>query len=250
MRSGTPVAAALGLWLCCGLPGQAGEDDARALLAKAIQAHGGDKALAGLASLQRSGKGKVYAHLNAPFTAELLYQLPHRSKIALAVDYKGQTYAYIQVLDGNKGWVKDFTGKTNPMDAQALREAQQLLTVERAIGLVALQDRGYKLSALGASKVGDRDAVGLRAEKEGCRGVNLHFDKQTHLLLKAEYRAVDLEKQEVTQEKYFSDYQTLPSGAKVPGKMVLKNDGKNFVEIDITETTPVERHDDGAFAKP
>jgi hypothetical protein len=250
MRRGIPVAAALGLWLCGGLSGQAGQDDARALLAKAIKAHGGGKALAGLASLQRSGKGKVYAHLNAPFTAELLYQLPHRSKMALAVDYKGKTYAYIQVLDGNKGWVKDFTGKTNPMDAQALREAQQLLTVERAIGLVALKDRSYQLSALGASKVGDRDAVGLRVEKKGCRDVNLYFDKRTHLLLKAEYRALDLEKREVTQAKYFSDYQTLSGGATVPGKMVLKNDGKRFVEIDITETTPVERHDDSAFAEP
>jgi len=67
MRRGIPVAAALGLWLCCGLSGQAGQDDARALLAKAIKAHGGGKALAGLASLQRLGKGKVYAHLNAPF---------------------------------------------------------------------------------------------------------------------------------------------------------------------------------------
>jgi hypothetical protein len=250
MPRGIPVAAALGLWLCCGLSGRAGEDGARALLARAIKAHGGDKALAGLATLQRLGKGKVYAHLNAPFTAVLLYQLPHRSKIALDVDYKGKTHAYIEVLDGKKGWVKNFTGKTNPMDDQALTEAQQMLTVERAIGLVALQDSSYKLSAVGASKVGDRDAVGLRVEKKGCRDVNLFFDKETHLLLKAEYRALDLDKQEVTQEKFFSDYQTLSSGAKVPGKMVLKNDGKNFVEIEITETTPVERHDDGAFVQP
>src|SRR5262249_44732455 len=165
MRRGIPVAAALGLWLCCGLSGQAGEDDARALLAKAIKAHGGDKALAGLASLQRLGKGKVYAHLNAPFTAELLYQLPHRSKIALDVDYKGKTYAYIQVLDGNKGWVKDFTGKTDPMDAQALREAQQLLTVERARPGRA---PGQGLQAVGAGRVEGRGTGrGRPAGREG-----------------------------------------------------------------------------------
>jgi hypothetical protein len=250
MRRLIPVAAALGLWLCGGLSGQAGDDSSRALLARAIKAHGGDKALAGLAAIERRGKGKVHASLNSPFTAELLYQQPDRSKIALDVDFKGKNYMYIQVLNGKKGWVKDFTGKTNPMDAQALAEAQQLMTVEKAINLVALKDKGYKLSSLGEAKVEGRDAVGLQVSRKGCRDVNLFFDKATHLLLKAEYRALDLNKQEVTQEKFFSDYQTLPGGAKVPGKMVLKNDGKLFVELEVTETTVVERHEDGAFAKP
>jgi hypothetical protein len=250
VRKGIPIAAAFGLWLCCGLSGRAGEDEPRKLLARAIKAHGGDKPLAALAVVQRRGKGKIHATLNAPFTAELVQQIPDRSRLALDVDFKGKTYEYIQILNGKKGWVKDFTGKTNAMDAEALKEAQQMMTVERALRLVALKDKSYQLSSLGAAKVGDRDAVGLQVKKEGCRDVNLFFDKKTHLLLKAEYRALDLDKQEVTQEKFFSDYQTLPGGAKVPGKMVLKNDGKLFVEVEFTETTVLEQPDAGAFAKP
>jgi hypothetical protein len=250
MRRFFPVVPAFALWLCWGPSGQAQEDEARAQLARAIKAHGGPKALATLAVVQQTGKGMVHEPLEAPFTAEILTQAPDRSKIALEVEVKGATYTYIKVLNGKKGWVKDFTGKTNPMDEQELAEAQQLMTVERAIGLVALTDKGYQLSSLGKAKVKGRDAVGLRATKEGCRDVSLFFDSATHLLLKAEYRALNLNKQEVTQEKYFSAYKTLPGGLKVPGKMELTNDGKRFVEIEITETTVVDRHDDSAFAKP
>jgi hypothetical protein len=250
MRRLVPGAVLLSLWPVLALCGRAQEDDARALLAKAIKAHGGEKALATLAAVQQTGKGKVWAPNEAPFTAELLWQIPDRSKIALAVDVKGKTYAYIQILNRDKGWVKDFTGNVYAMDKQQLAEARQMMTVEKAINLVALKDRGYKLSPLGEAKVEGRDALGLQVTREGCRDVNLFFDKTTHLLLKAEYRALDLTKQEVTQEKFFSDYKTLASGAKVPGKMVLRNDGKPFVEIEITETNVVDRHDDAAFAKP
>jgi hypothetical protein len=250
MRSLVRVAAVLGVSVVLALSGRAQEEEARALLAKAIEAHGGEKALATLAVVQQKGKGKVWAPNEAPFTAELLWQVPDRSKIALEVDVKGKTYAYVQILDGNKGWVKDFTGNTYAMDAQALTEARQMMTVEKAINLIALKDRRYKLSPLGEAKVDGRDALGLQVSRESCRDVNLFFDKATHLLLKAEYRALDLTKQEMTQEKFFSDYKTLPGGAKVPGKMVLKNDGKPFVEIEITETLVVERHEDSAFVKP
>jgi hypothetical protein len=250
MRRFIPVGAALVLWLGWGLCAPAQEDEARALLARAIKAHGGPKALATLAAVQQRGKGQVYTPLEAPFTVEILYQFPDRSKIALEVEVKGKSYMYIRVFDGKKGWVKDFTGNTNAMDAQELAEARQLMTVEKAIGLVALADKSYQLSSLGKTKIDGREAVGLRVTKDGCRDVSLFFDSATHLLLKAEYRALDLNKQEVTQEKLFSDYKTLPGGLKVPGKMVLLNDGKRFVEIEISETTVVERHDDSAFAKP
>src|SRR5262245_45151377 len=119
--------ATLGLWLVPGLYGRAQQDESRALLAKAIKAHGGEKALAALAALQQKGKGRVWIPNESPFTAELLSQAPDKNKIALDVDVKGKTYAYVQVLDGDKGWVKDFTGNTYAMDAPALTEAKQLM---------------------------------------------------------------------------------------------------------------------------
>jgi hypothetical protein len=250
MRRFVPVVPALTLWLCWGVCSQVQPDEARALLAKAIKAHGGAKALATLSTFQQKGKGQLFAPFEAPFTAEIFSQAPDKNKLALEVELKGATHTYIKVLNGAKGWVRDFTRKTNPMDAEDLAEAQQMMTVERAIGLVALTDKGYQLSSLGKAKVEGRDAVGLRATKERCRDVSLFFDSATHLLLKVEYRALNLNKEEVTQEKLLSDYKTLPRGLKVPGKMVINNDGKRFVEFEITETTAVDRHDDSVFAKP
>src|SRR5262245_8837105 len=98
MRRFVLVVPALTLWLCRGLAGQAQEDEARALLAKAIQAHGGPKALATLSAVQHRGKGQVYTPLEAPFTAELLSQFPDKNKIALAVEVKGAIHMYTKVL--------------------------------------------------------------------------------------------------------------------------------------------------------
>jgi len=250
MRRFVSVMLAITLWLCWGPCGRAQEDEPRTVLAKAIKAHGGAKALVTLRAFVQTGKGRLYAPFEAPFTAEIRSQAPDKHKIALEVELKGATHTYIKVLNGTRGWVRDFTRKTNAMDEQDLAEAQQMMTVDKAIGLIALMDKTYQLSSFGKATVEGRDALGLRVMKAGCRDVSLFFDSASHLLLKAEYRARDLNKEEVTQEKLFSDYKTLPSGLKVPGKMIINNDGKRFVEFEIAETTVVERHDEGAFAKP
>src|SRR6185437_16134443 len=110
--------------------------------------------------------------------------------------------------------------------------------VERVTGLLDLKDKSYKLSPLGEMKVKGKDTVGVQVTKKGFRDVNLYFDKKTHVLLKAEYQAVDdATKREVNQEKFFLEYKDVGDGFKVPAKLEIHNDGKKAAEIEITETT-------------
>jgi hypothetical protein len=245
-----PLSLALGVCLVLGGSGRAQEDEARALVAKAIKAHGGDKALAALTAVQMKAKGKIQIMgMEIPFTAEIFSQHPDKLKAVIDINVNNMNFQVIQVVNGKKGW-ESLGGMTKEMDAQQLTEAIEMMHVERVASLVPLKDKSYKLSPLGEMKVEGRDAVGLQVTKQGARDVNLFFDKENHMLLKAEYRALDPNKQEVTQEKIFSEYKALPSGAKVPMKMVLNNDGKRYIDIEVTDATAVERHEDSVFAKP
>jgi hypothetical protein len=237
------------LWLGWGLSGYAQEDEARAQVAKAIKAMGGEKLLSGLKAAQLKAKGKIHMPMELAFTAEILTQEPDKIKVVIDAEINGMTIPIIQVVNGKKGWVS-VMGNTMEMDAQDLAEAQEMMKVEKVIGLVALKEKDFKLSPLGEAKVEGRDAVGVQVTRKGYRDVNLFFDKQNHTLVKAEYRALDPNKQEVTQEKIFPAYKTQASGLKVPTRLILKNDGKLFIDAEVTDVMVVDRHDDSVFAKP
>ncbi|HYT94144.1 MAG TPA: hypothetical protein VEL76_35840 [Gemmataceae bacterium] len=249
MRRVVVLSVAALLWLGWVLSARAQEDESRAVVAKAIKAMGGEKLLASLKAAHLKAKGKAHMPMEFPFTAELLIQEPDKTKFVIDAEIMGMNIQVIRVVNGKKGW-ESVLGMTKELDAQDIEEAQAMMKVEQVIGLVVLKDKRYKLSPLGEAKVEGRDAVGVQVTKKGVRDVNLFFDKQNHMLVKAEYRALDPNKQEVTQEKIFPEYKTLGSGLKVPAKMILNNDGKRFIDAEITDVTIVERHDDSVFAKP
>jgi hypothetical protein len=249
MRKTGLLACGACLCLAWGLYGQGQDGEPRAIVDKAIQAHGGAKKLEAVKAVQIKGKGKIYQPMEAAFTAELSSQPPDKTKLSVDIEVNNMNFAFVQVFDGKKGW-QGITGMIKELDADEVKEAKEQAHVGEVEGLVVLKDKSYKLSALGETKVGDNDTVGVQVTKKGKRDVNLFFDKKTHLLLKAEYRALDPNKQEVTQEKLFLNYKDV-GGMKAPGRLVINNDGKKFLEIDITETNMMETpFDASVFAKP
>jgi hypothetical protein len=249
MRKIGLLACGVCLYMAWGLYGQGQDGESRAIIDKAIKAHGGAKKLEAIKAIQLKGKGKIYQPMEATFTAEISQQLPDKMKLSVDLEINNMNFAFVQVFDGKKGW-QGIAGMIKELDADEVKEAREQAYVGEVETLIVLKDKSYKLSALGETKVGDQDVVGVQVTKKGKRDVNLFFDKKTHLLLKAEYRALDPNKQEVTQEKLFLDYKDV-GGFKSPGRMVINNDGKKFLEIDITETTPMETpFDESVFAKP
>jgi hypothetical protein len=239
------------LFLAWGLYGQGQDNESRAIIDKAIKAHGGAKKLAAVKAIQTKGKGKIYQPMEIPFTLDLSVQPPDKLKLNLNIDINNMNIPIVQVFDGKKGWAS-VMGMVKELEADEIKEAKNQFHVEKVTSLIALtKDKSYKLSPLGEAKVGDREAVGVQVTQKDQRDVNLYFDKKTHMLLKAEYRALDpFSKQEVAQEKLYQDYKDV-GGFKTPGRLVVNNDGKKFMVIEITETTPMETpFDASVFAKP
>jgi hypothetical protein len=223
---------------------RADEGKARAIIDKAIKTMGGAK---------KPGKNKA-----ATWSEEGTYYgmgrgLPYKGKYAsqgpdqFRMEIEG---VFTIVLNGDKGWTK-MGGETKAMTKEQL--AQQ--KVEHRAGWMAtilpLQDKAFMLEALEETTVDKKPALGIKVTRKGYPEVKLFFDKKTGLLVKAEYKtkAPEQKFKEVDQEVYYHDYKAV-QGAQVPHKIVMKREGKLFVEAKIDDWKAVQKLDDKEFAKP
>jgi len=246
--------AALGLGLALALPatGLAQDADAKAVIDKAIKAVGGlDKIKKFDKAFTAKAKGNVETMgMKIDFTLDAYSQMPNKSKAIINISVNGMQIEVVQAFDGDKGWVS-VLGMVKDAEKEEIEEHKRQIHIESVTNLFSLtEDKEFKLSTLGESKVGDTAVVGVQVTKKDRPDVNLYFDKKTHLLLKSEYRAMEpISKMEVAQEKIYSDYKELLPGVKMASKQIINNDGKRYMELEMTEVTAVDRHDDSIFKK-
>ncbi|HXG11139.1 MAG TPA: hypothetical protein VNK04_15370 [Gemmataceae bacterium] len=245
MRTSLPVVLTACLLLAGG-QAQA-QDNPRAVIEKAIKAHGGADALARFKAGRAKIKGKIELADGIPFTQEMVYQLPNQFKEVLELETAGQKVSVTTIFNGEKGSL-EVNGKPQELDEKLLtelKEAGHLMRLTRLIPL--LEDQSVKLSLVGEDKVNGRPAVGVRVECRGFRDVNLYFDKEKGLLVKTERRALDaMSGQEVTEERIVTEYQQV-QGLQSPKKVLVNRDGKKFMEAEVIEVKFLEAVDPGTF---
>jgi hypothetical protein len=225
------------------------EDEARAIIDKAIKAHGGQKKLDKFSAVQTKSKGKIELFGGIDFTQEVSAQFPNKFKEALEMDIQGQKVAVTSVYNGKEGWIN-----ANGMDVElndkfkdVLREGAYLINLSQ---LTPLRDKKYTLSLLGEVQVNGKPAVGIKVESKGHKDASFYFDKKTGLLVKIEHRTVDFQSmQEVTEERIITEYRDI-DGRKAPKKVTVNRDGKKLLDAEVTEVKYLEKLDDSEFAKP
>jgi negative regulator of sigma E activity len=230
-------------------PVRAADDEAklRAVLDKAIKAHGGADNLKKFKAHVIKSKGTFYGMGEGiDYTEETSIQYPNQMRI----DIEAMNFKFTQVFDKDKGWRK-INDNAEEMSKEEVAEAREQMYVATVVNLAVLQDKSYKLSPVGEAKVGDRAAVGVRVEHEGHRPVNLYFDKDNGLLLKTETTGKDTrnDNKEFTTEELLGDYKKAGE-LMVAHKLTIKRDGKKYVEAEVSEWKPSEKLDDKVFAKP
>ena len=247
----------LGVWCVAGLllGGAVRADDAadvKAVLDKAIAAHGGADNLTKYKAATMRIKGKIHGVIADAlvYSGEVASQLPDRLRVEVSVTVMGMDFKTVQVLSGDKGWVQ-LNDKVMEMSKEQLAESKEQMYVSAVSHLVALRDKAYKLSPLGDGKVDGKDAVGVRVEHKDHRDVSLWFDKKGGLLLKSETRAKDpmAGDKEFTVEALYADYKKV-DGVQAAHKITVKRDGKLFVESDSSDLKVADKLDDSTFEKP
>jgi hypothetical protein len=251
MRRLLPLAGAVVVLLSAAAARADDQADAKALVEKAIKAHGGgdniDKVKAGTMTM----KGKVYRDGNEiDYTGSVAFQGPDKQRVEVAFSAGGMNFKFVQVLNKDKGWTA-LNDTVNELDKDTVAEVLEGLHANGLEGLYPALFKDAKLSTLGEVKVDGKPALGVRVETKGRRDVSLFFDKETHQLVKSERRAKDALTggDEFSEEKFYGDLKEV-GGVKVPHKLTIKRDGKVYLESEITEYKPVEKVDDSQFAKP
>jgi hypothetical protein len=250
MRHGGHAVLALGLVLAATVPTRA--DDAaaaRALVDKAVRAHGGEATLAKWPAVTAKLKGTFHGMGQAvAFTGEVVTQGADRLKLDIEAEAGGQTFRVVNVLNGDRGWAR-VGDETTELDKEQLAEAREQAHANWVATLLPLKDKAFTLATVGEVRIDGRPALGVKVSSQGHRDVDLYFD-ETGLLVKSETRVKDEGSgQEVTEESFLGDYQEV-RGTKQSMKFTVKRDGKLYVEGVVTDCQLAESLDAGVFARP
>jgi hypothetical protein len=228
-------------------------DEAKAIIQKAINAHGGEKVLEKYKALQSKSKGKldIPGVGEVEFTQEVSLMAPDKLKEALELDIGGRQIQVVTRCVGKKISI-EADGKEVPVtDAikKAIQTGRHVVKANRLTGL--LKDKGYTFETLGEIKVEGKAAVGVRVIAKGQPDINLYFDKTTGLLAKTEYRTVNpTTGKEITEERIIVEYQKKnEQGLTLPKKVLVKHDDKKHLEVEVTEIKSLEKLDDSEFTK-
>jgi hypothetical protein len=227
--------------------------DVKALVQKALKACGGEEKLSKVKAMTMKSKGIYYGMGDGiAYTETTSWQYPDKVRSDIKAEVKGEKFTLTEVFNGDKAW-ESTNGKTEESTKDAAAEAKESMYGHRVAMLYPLLDKAFTLTPLGEVKVGDKAAVGIKVAHKDHRDINILFDKKTNLIIKIETQVKDLtdkdKPKEVTQETFFDDYKDV-DGIPQPHKMVIKRDGKKFVEAEMTEIKIVDKLEDKLFEKP
>jgi hypothetical protein len=243
------VMGRLGL-VCCALmvlgatSRAAEEEQARAVLNKAITAQGGAEALARLKGFTYTQEGTAYGKDGAKQARK------GRLAILLPDKVRGESQTpdgltVITVFDGTRGWVKkgDHTEDMPPAQVTYLKELMYLVHV---VSLVPLQDPAFKLTDLGNSTADGHAVAGINVSRAGHPDVQLFFDRDTGLLYKTVTRQSG---KQSDREEVSWDYRDV-GGMKAAMYFAKSENGQRVEEAKLSDYKCAETLDAGLFAKP
>lgn len=245
--------ALLALGLLLG-PVRAQDATVRAILERAIEAHGGTAQIDKRKAVFARAKSTLHmGQVDVPAVIDTYIQLPDRFKSVMVMDIQGQKLTMIQCLNGGEAWI-DVNGQPQQANDQILATLREFQHHEKVVRLTPLlRDKGFEFRLLGAAKVGDHAVIGVKVIHKDFEDINLFFDKATGLLLKTEHKSEEAKSdgstRKILKTELFSDFKEI-DGVKRPMKVVIYHDDQKFLEGEITEVKPQERLDDSVFTRP
>jgi hypothetical protein len=226
------------------------QDDAKAIIERAIAAHGGadklDKFIAG----RVQSKGSIAAQGGqVPFNSVVVYQLPDKVKNTVEFTLQGGSRPITQIMNGDKLGVviNGIPQQVLPAQADEMKQAAHARNMRRLTPL--LKGDKYKLATAGEKQIAGKTAVGVKVTADGAREVRLYFDKATDLLLAQERSSFDAAGKPIEQQEIFSDYREA-EGIKYPAHTAVMQNGERYILSEVVSYKPLQKVDSREFTIP
>lgn len=237
-------------------PAQAGESP-RAVIERAIAAHGGQARLGAVRADKVKLKGTLHVgSASLPFTNDLTVQLPGQYKSVVTIDENGRSRTVVHILDQDRATVL-LDDQPQPIAGVHLTQLKQTLQLDSAMRLVPLlSDPVFTLRSLPEVRyngqgpgTGQQVITGVRVQGKSQRDLDLYFDKPSGLLVKSVHRLDGPGGKDVVQEAYYGDYREM-GGFRRPGKVIVFRDGKKVMEAQLIDARRFDRIDPSEFTRP
>jgi hypothetical protein len=232
-----------------GASARGADNDANAVLDKAIKAIGGEARLHKAKGIAWKARGKSFNDGNEnTFTNETTVQGLGQLRMEYEEEIDGNLVKGVTVLNEDRGWRKN-GGDLRRLDGDRLaNQKRNLYLLVVPITLVPLKGKAFKIEPAGEEKVGDKPTVVLKITGPDGKDFNLYFDKNSGLLVKLVVR-MGAQGREFTQETTFGDYKDF-DGIKKATKIERRRDGQKVLEQEITEFKVLDRLAPETFAEP
>lgn len=220
--------------------------DALAILQPAVQAHGGQDALAKAATYLRLADGKLHqGDAKSAFSDAVIARLPDRMRVVIDLE---RGVKVVHVLDGKTGWKAGAAGAID-LAADAVAELREEAYVQWIATLAPLLGDGFTLRpAAGEEERDGKKCLGVVVASAGHADATLWFDKATKLLV-----AIDKEAtqggQKLRKRYVFGDHKDFAT-AKLPTRLVELVNDKVVTEVTVKEYRLVDRVEEASFRKP
>lgn len=227
------------LLLVAGSPAFA-QETARAVVERAIAAHGGMDKLSRARADRSRMRGMVYVGKSAvPFTSEVTVQLPKKYKSAVTLREGDKPRVIVHEVDGDTVQIT-IDGTPQQVQGTHANQLHQTMELESVMRLVPLlDDKAYALTLLGEFKMSEQTLVGVLVKGSGQRDVKLYFDKQTALLVKTEQQIDGGDGKDVLQEAFYRDHREV-AGYRRPGRAAAYRDGKKVMEAELLDAVRLD----------
>jgi outer membrane lipoprotein-sorting protein len=227
-------------------------DETRSLLDRVIRAQGGDEKLSKAQGATFTTKATIEAEgIKVDLTGDVAAQADDHVRWNVTLMFMGQPgTSGTMIVTPDKIWSKgaNMEAEESPKDALFIRDVFR--TVRLSQNLSALRSKELVVSPLKEVKIDNRPAVGLNIATKGRPDVQLFFDKETYLPLRAEVRVLEsMPSKECAYVFSFADYKDV-NGIKQYRKISLKRDDKPVMEMELSDFKFQEKVDATLFAKP
>jgi hypothetical protein len=222
----------------------AADDGARAVIDRAIRAHGGERRLAEASRVSRAGSGTQRQGVEeVKFATEMLLDLPDRIRLEITLDGR---FKILMVINGDKGWVR--TASTQALPEGRVRELREEAYAWWVSTLVPLTREEFTLRALPDGRSDGKAVSVVRASRKGWPDVTLSFDKGSGLLVKMERPGTEAGLK-VDKAYLFDNHRTF-DGVKVPTHEVTTLNGRKWSDVTFESYTFPDEIDKEKFEKP
>jgi hypothetical protein len=243
-------AALVAVFVASGGTARADEQEAKAVIDKAIKALGGEEKLAKAEVISWKTQGKMTFNEN---TSDVKTQVTAKGlnhyRSELEGEFNGNAVKGVTVLASDKGWRK-FGENLNEMEGDALANQKRTVYLQVIpVTLLPLKGKGFQVDSAGEEKVGDKPAAVVKVTGPDGKDFKLFFDKESGLPVKMTATVAGFQGNEFNQETTFGAYKDF-GGIKKATKIESKRNDQRYMEYEITDFKVLDKVDADAFAEP